>query len=161
MGRVPNFFKTLAKAPAALRASVAYYSSLADGVLNEKKREAIAIAVSAVNACKYCVSAHASRAMDFGATPEDIADFAEGRSADPRMGGILMFARAVALTNGKVGEGDFWAANAVGLSENELIEIIGWVGFFTFANMFADALDIDVDYPAFHKALIGAESFEL
>ena len=46
----------------------------ADGVIPEKYRELISIAVALTTQCSYCIDAHTKNAAQAGATREEIAD---------------------------------------------------------------------------------------
>ena len=59
-GRIPNIFKTMIHAPAAVEAYLGLSGALGHGVLPPKVREQIALTVGEDNQCLYCVSAHAA-----------------------------------------------------------------------------------------------------
>jgi alkylhydroperoxidase family enzyme len=52
---VPNLFRLLANAPAALEGLVGLSAALARGALDEKTREQLAIAIAESNLCAYCL----------------------------------------------------------------------------------------------------------
>ena len=60
-GKVPNMMKTMAHAPAVLQSYLGFSGALAGGLLSPKLREQIALAISEVNQCHYCVAAHSAR----------------------------------------------------------------------------------------------------
>jgi uncharacterized peroxidase-related enzyme len=68
LGVVPNLFRVLGTAPAALEGYLNFSSALAGGSLNAKVREQIALAVAESNMCGYCLSAHAFLAGKVGLT---------------------------------------------------------------------------------------------
>ena len=52
---VPNLFRVLANAPAALEGLMGLSAALARGALDEKTREQLAIAIAESNLCAYCL----------------------------------------------------------------------------------------------------------
>src|SRR4051812_25528093 len=58
LGSAPNLFRLLANSPAALEGYLGLNAALAKGQLDAPTRERLALAVSAINGCDYCVAAH-------------------------------------------------------------------------------------------------------
>src|ERR1700742_3247027 len=63
---VPNLFRVLANAPAALEGLMGLSAALARGALDEKTREQLALAIAESNLCPYCLSAHTAMAAKIG-----------------------------------------------------------------------------------------------
>ena len=64
---VPNLFKVMAHNPAYLKASWERVKVImGPGLLDRKTKEMIAVAVSAVNGCDYCVLAHTAALKSMG-----------------------------------------------------------------------------------------------
>lgn len=64
---VPNLFKVMAHNPAYLKASWERVKVvMGPGLLDRKTKEMIAVAVSAVNGCDYCVLAHTAALKSMG-----------------------------------------------------------------------------------------------
>jgi AhpD family alkylhydroperoxidase len=64
---VPNLFKVMAHNPAYLKASWERVKVImGPGLIDRKTKEMIATAVSAVNGCNYCVSAHTAALRGMG-----------------------------------------------------------------------------------------------
>ena len=55
LGRVPNLYRAMALAPAALEGYLAFRAALSHGLLSPRLREQLALIVAEVNACEYCV----------------------------------------------------------------------------------------------------------
>ena len=58
MGKVVNIFQGMGNSSAALEAYLAMSGALKKGDLSTEDREVIYLAVSEMNGCHYCVSAH-------------------------------------------------------------------------------------------------------
>ena len=62
LGFIPNAFKTLAHAPAALNGYLGLAQALGKISLNAAEREVVALATSEINGCDYCIAAHSFQA---------------------------------------------------------------------------------------------------
>ncbi len=71
-GFVPEVFQAMGRNGKFL-SDVLQISESAGAGLDPKTKELIAIAVSAVNGCEYCVSAHRAGALAAGVTDEEIS----------------------------------------------------------------------------------------
>ncbi len=66
---VPNFWKTIAHHPPTLTSVWSHLkAAMAPGTLDAMTKEMIAIAVSATNACEYCINSHIAGARKLGMT---------------------------------------------------------------------------------------------
>ena len=70
-GFLPEVFQAMGRNGDFLEASLSLINAAGKG-LDNKTKELIAIAVSAVNSCGYCVDAHVASAKQAGATDEEI-----------------------------------------------------------------------------------------
>ncbi|MCI0430787.1 MAG: carboxymuconolactone decarboxylase family protein [Rhodospirillales bacterium] len=72
---VPNFWKTIAHHPPTLKAVWAHLKRvMAPGALDARTKEMIAIAVSATNACEYCINSHIAGARKLGMTDAEFGE---------------------------------------------------------------------------------------
>jgi AhpD family alkylhydroperoxidase len=79
-------------APAPLDAFRAFAASVfADGALDARTKQLIAVAVAHVTQCPYCIRAHTKTALQKGATPEQIME-AIWVAAEMRAGGAYAHA---------------------------------------------------------------------
>ena len=93
LGKVPNAFATIAHSPSALDGYLAFSSALSNGRLTPQQRESIALLVSQVNECQYCLSAHTLTARKAGLSREQVLAARAGKSEDSLNDAILAFAR--------------------------------------------------------------------
>ncbi len=70
-GKLPEVFQAMGRNGDFLEAMLALSKAAGKG-LEPKTKELIAIAVSAVNGCDYCVSAHSAAARGIGVTDDEI-----------------------------------------------------------------------------------------
>jgi uncharacterized peroxidase-related enzyme len=134
IGFVPNLFLVLAQSPDALHGLLELQKSLSR-TLDQKLRAQIALAVSEVNQCEYCLRAHSYVSKRVHHFPvEEIARNREGHSSDSRADAAVQFARKVTETRGKVSDADIAAVRRAGFTDAQIIEIVATVIQFLFTN---------------------------
>lgn len=124
LGAVPNVFRVLGNAPAALEGYLNLDGALAAGSFNGKIREQIALAVAKSNLCSYCLSAHTFIAGRAGLTEKDIADAGRAVAATAKTEAILKLARDIVVQRGEVSDSDLEQARTSGLTDGEIIETV-------------------------------------
>jgi uncharacterized peroxidase-related enzyme len=147
IGFVPNVFLAYARRPEHFRAFMQYHDLLmkSPSGLTRAEREAIVVAVSAANACQYCVTAHAAALRIVGkdaALAEQIA--INWRTADlgPRLRVILEFAVEVNGTGFAASDARIATLRESGLADDDIWDIAAVAAFFGFSNRMAGALDM-------------------
>jgi len=121
-GCVPNLFRVLANAPAALDGFLGLDAALSKGVLNAKVRSQISLAVAEINDCSYCRSAHAYASNALGLTELEIRNARNIKAVDERTSAILDLARNIVLERGDLRESEFKLARIAKLTDAEIIE---------------------------------------
>ena len=105
-GGAPNSFKTMAHSPAVLQGFLDLSAALEGGVLPFESRYQIAITVSEINACQYCLSAFTAIGRSNGMQDETLSLCRVAGSADPKIDAMLKFAAAIVRERGAVGADD-------------------------------------------------------
>jgi uncharacterized peroxidase-related enzyme len=147
LGAVPNLFRVLGNAPAALNAYLGFSAALGGGVLGAKQREQIALAVAETNQCAYCLSAHTFIGSKLGLPEQDILDARRGHAADPRTNAILELARNIVVQRGELGATGLERARSAGLTDAEIVETIANVALNIFSNYLNHIAGTDIDFP--------------
>jgi len=73
-GFIPTMFKSIPEATLALEWQLFQQTQLVEGVLPNKTKELIGIAISGATKCRYCVYFHTAMARLNGATEAEIED---------------------------------------------------------------------------------------
>jgi uncharacterized peroxidase-related enzyme len=154
LGFIPNVLKAYAFDTAKLKAFIDLVDDLmlAESGLTKLEREMIAVAVSAVNHCHYCLTAHGAavrqRAKD-AAFGEVIAQ--NWRAADLPARQIAMLEFAVKLTEqpAKIVEADREALRKAGFSDRDIWDIAAVTGFYNMSNRIATATEMRPN-PEYH-----------
>ena len=147
LGRVPNLYRCMAHAPAALKGYLDFRAALATGILKPRLREQLALVVAEENACGYCVSAHTFRGGKMGIPAEEIERNRRGAALDAKSAAALRFARTLTSTRGPLPEGELESVRAAGWSDAEIAEIVAHVALNTFSNTFSHVAEPELDFP--------------
>lgn len=147
MGGVPNLLGTMAQSPAVAKAYLAFSQALAAGQLKSSLREQLALAVGQANDCGYCLSAHTMLGARAGLSAEEIVAARRGQHEDRKVAAALGFAQKVVRERGQVVDEDVAALRRAGLSEAEIVEILGHVGLNLFTNTFNHVAGTVIDFP--------------
>lgn len=149
MGATPNIFTTFANSAAALEAYLGINNALANGVLDPKLREQLAVTVAGFNGCNYCASAHVFLGGKAGIERDELIANSKGKSGDAKTQTAIDFARALLEKRGKISNEDLSAVRAAGFSDEEIIEILAHVAMNTFTNYFNETALTAIDFPPF------------
>jgi uncharacterized peroxidase-related enzyme len=146
-GFIPNLFRLMSLSPAVLNAQQNFQGALAKA-LDLKTRVKIALAVSQVNDCAYCLAAHSYHAFtQVKIHPEEIALNRTGRSSEPKTDAALRFAKKVTETRGHVSNSDLAEVRDAGYSDAQVLEIIAVVAAYLLTNFLNNVADTDIDIP--------------
>jgi uncharacterized peroxidase-related enzyme len=146
LGFVPNLFRVLANAPAALEGYLNFSAALAGGTLDDRIREQIALAVAESNLCDYCRSAHAFMGERAGLTPDEIANAIRARADDPQTDAILKLARNIVVQRGELTDVDLARARAVALGDGEIVATVANVALNIFENYMSHVARVPIDF---------------
>ncbi len=147
LGFVPNVLRAYAFDAGKLKAFIALVDDLmlGDSGLDKTEREMIAVAVSAVNHCHYCLTAHGA-ALRLRAKNAELGEvIAQNyRAADLSARQLAMLDFAVKLTESpaKIMEADRQALRAVGFSDRDIWDIAAVASFYNMSNRMAAATDM-------------------
>lgn len=148
LGSVPNLFRVIGNSPAALEGYLGLSGALAKGTLDAKLRERIALRVSELNGCDYCLSAHTYLGKQVARLDDaELASSREGRSADARAEAALRFATAIVRERGHVSAAAVADARSAGYDDAQLIEIVLHVALNTLTNYVNTVAGTEVDFP--------------
>lgn len=154
LGFVPNVLQAYAFDTVKLQAFIDMVDDLmlADSGLSKLEREMIAVAVSAVNHCHYCLTAHGAAVRQRANDPElgeVIAQNYRAAELEPRQRAMLDFAVKLTEHPDTVGEPDRAALRAAGFSDRDIWDIAAVAGFYNMSNRLAAATDMRPN-PEYH-----------
>jgi len=146
-GGVPNLFKMLGSTPDMLHAVLQLNSSTTAGKLSAKDVEQIALTVSSVNQCNYCVATHVAVGSQFKIPEAELMNNIQAISDNPKMSAILTFTKEATLNRGKVSDKTVNTLREFGIDNSTIIEILGVVGLYTFLNYLNHLTQPVIDFP--------------
>jgi uncharacterized peroxidase-related enzyme len=147
LGFVPNVLSAYAFDNAKLEAFVAMYNDLmlAPSGLSKLEREMIAVAVSSVNRCYYCLVAHGAAVRALSGDPAlgelMVMNYRAARLSK-RQRAMLDFATKLTAEPWSVEESDREALRKAGFSERDIWDIAAVAGFYNMTNRVASATDM-------------------
>ena len=147
LGYVPNVLRAYAFDETKFDAFSAMYNDLmlSDSGLSKLEREMIAVVVSSINKCFYCLTAHGQAVRALSGDPKlgemlvmnwRVADL------DTRQTAMLTFAEKTTKTSAEVTEDDRTALRTVGFTDRDIWDIASVTGFFNMTNRMASATDM-------------------
>lgn len=146
-GGTPNLVTTAAVSPVVLQGMLGMFASLGKSSLGAKVGEKIAIAVAQSNGCGYCLSAHTAIGKMHGVDPAALADARRASSDDPKTAALLQLAVEINSTRGQIGDDTLAVARRAGLSDAEIVEVVGHVALNVFTNYLNNVSRTDIDFP--------------
>ena len=147
LGFVPNVLQAYAFYAAKLEAFVAMYSDLMLGAsgLSKLEREMIAVAVSSVNRCYYCLVAHGAAVRVLSGDPvlgELVVMNYRSARLSRRHRAMLDFAAKLTAEPRAVEEADRERLRGAGFTDHDIWDISAVAGFFNMSNRVASATDM-------------------
>ncbi len=147
LGFVPNVLRAYAFDNVKLQAFIDMVDDLmlGDSGLSKLEREMIAVAVSAVNHCHYCLTAHGAAVRQRGKDPELgelISQNYRAANLDKRQKAMLDFAVKLTEQPDKMEDADRKALRNAGFSDRDIWDIAAVASFYNMSNRLAAATDM-------------------
>ena len=147
LGFVPNVFRAYAFDNAKLKAFILMADDLmlGDSGLSKTEREMIAVAVSAINHCHYCLTSHGAALRQRGKNPELgelIAQNYRAAELDRRQKAMLDFATKLTEEPDKIEDADRETLRKAGFSDRDIWDIAAVASFYNMSNRMAAAADM-------------------
>lgn len=147
IGFVPNVLAAYSFSAEKFRAFSGFYNELmlAPSGVTKLEREMIAVVVSAINHCHYCLAAHGAALRQLSGNPgfgEVIAHNWRAAGLPPRQQAMLEFATVLTERPDTIVEADRQALRDAGWSDADIWDISATAAFFNMSNRMASAIDM-------------------
>lgn len=157
LGFVPNVLRAYAFDAVKLRAFIDMADDLmlGDSGLSKLEREMIAVVVSAVNHCHYCLAAHGAAVRFRSADPEFgevISQNYRATGLDRRQKAMLDFAVKLTERPDAMEEADRQGLRDAGFSDRDIWDIAAVAGFYNMSNRLAAATEMRPNDEYHHMA---------
>ena len=156
LGMVPNVLQAYAHNIEKLNAFAGMYNDLmlAPSGLTKLEREMIAVVVSSVNKCFYCLVAHGAAVRELSGDPalgEALAMNYRVADVTAKQRAMLDFAVAMTEASFRIVEADRQALRDAAWSDADIWDIASVASFFNMTNRMASAVDMRPN-PEYHAA---------
>ena len=158
LGLIPNVLKSYAFDIDKLNAFTALYNDLmlGDSGLSKLEREMIAVVVSSVNKCFYCLVAHGAAVRELSGDPvlgEMLVMNYRAADLDMRQKAMLDFAVKLTETSHAIEDGDRNSLRKAGFTDRDIWDIGAVAGFYNMTNRVASTSDMhpNHEYHASHR----------
>lgn len=146
LGFVPNLYATYANSDTALENYLNFANAKTS--LSAKEKEVVNLAVSEVNNCIYCLSAHTAIGKMNGFTDAQILELrAGGASFDKKLDALAKLAKNITENRGKTDQDVLANYFEAGYTKGNLIDTISLVGDKTISNYIHSTTQVPVDFP--------------
>jgi len=146
LGFVPNIYATFAHSETALSNFLSFANSKSP--FSNKEKEAINLAVSEVNQCIYCLSAHTAISKMNGFNDEEILELRSGKASfDSKLDVLARLAQNIAINRGAAEQGVLESFFNAGYTKGDLADAINLIGEITITNYFHRTTEVPVDFP--------------
>ncbi len=146
LGFVPNLYATYAYSDTALENYLNFANAKTS--LSAKEKEVVNLAVSQVNNCLYCLSAHTAIGKMNGFTESQILELRAGEASfDAKLDALAKLAKNVTEQRGKTDEAVLEGFFAAGYTKGNLIDVISLVGDKTISNYVHSTTQVPIDFP--------------
>ncbi len=147
LGMIPNVLQSYAFDIEKLNAFTAMYNDvmLAESGLSKLEREMIAVVVSSINKCFYCLTAHGAAVRQLSGDPklgELLVMNWRAADLDAKTAAMLQFAEQLTVSSSKTSEGDRQSLRDVGFTDRDIFDIASVAGFFNMTNRIASGIDM-------------------
>jgi uncharacterized peroxidase-related enzyme len=151
-----NFYRAMAHKPDVLAVFPKLYGSImGPGTLDRRLKEMIYLAVSTVNECPYCATAHLKGAHKAGLSEHDIQDIENetNRNFTPAEQTALHYARE--MTRACADEFGTRENLSEYFSEDQLVELTLVIALANFTNRFNNGLNVKVEHETTLSSPVG------
>lgn len=147
LGMVPNVLTAYAFNETKLRAFTEMYNDLmlGDSNLTKLEREMIAVVVSSVNKCFYCLTAHGAAVRQLSGNPilgEQMVMNYRAAQLEPKQKAMLDFTEQLTESPESIEEDDREILREAGWSDRDIWDIASVAAFFNMTNRVAAATDM-------------------
>ncbi len=147
IGFVPNVLLSYSFDEKKLRGFTEMYNELmlAPSGLSKLEREMIAVAVSSINHCYYCLTAHGAAVRQLSGDPklgEQMVMNYRVADLSPKLRAALDFAAKLTESPDKIVEADRQALRDAGWTDKDIWDIAATASFFNMSNRMAAAIEM-------------------
>ncbi len=146
IGFVPNLFRVMAEAPAAIEAYATLMDLFERTSFTAAEKQTVILTISYLNKCEYCMAAHSTAAVMQKVPAEVIESLRNGTPLeDPRLEALARLTREIVETRGWPSAVAKSAFTAAGYTAAQYLEVVTGVALKTLSNYVNHAADTPLD----------------
>lgn len=147
LGMIPNVLTAYSHNAEQLQAFSSYYNTVMFGEsgLSALEREMIAVVVSSINHCYYCLTAHGAAVRQYSENPilgEQLVMNYRAAELNQRHRAMLDFADKLTRQSDQIIEQDRQALRDAGFNDKDIWDIANVAGFYNMTNRVASAVEM-------------------
>ena len=146
VGVIPNLAATMAESPALLRGFLALRELYGTTGFSGGEVQVLSLTAAYENDCAWCVAFHTAMALKEGVDRDAVDTIRRGGApADPRLGPLCEFARAMVRNRGRIDPPTWQAFLAAGYSKRQALDVVMGMAFSLMANYAGHVTDPPLD----------------
>lgn len=146
LGFVPNLYATIAFSDTALEGYLQFQN--VKTLFSKKEKEAINLAVSEINGCRYCQSAHTLLGKMNGFSDDQILSIRQGETSwDSKLDALVKLTQKITAGRGAKVAVELTAFFNAGYTKAHLVDLILAIGDKTVMNLLHNVTQIPIDFP--------------
>ena len=147
VGMLPNIYAVIGNSPNALGSFLEFSEAQKKGTFTTREREAVALAVSEVNGCNYCRSAHTAIARMYGFSEEETLDLRAGTIHNKKLNVVINLAKSLVENRGNANENLVQLFYEEGYDDKALVDLVALVIEKSFTNYIGRLAKPAIDFP--------------
>ncbi|MBI5856594.1 MAG: carboxymuconolactone decarboxylase family protein [Sphingobacteriales bacterium] len=146
LGMVPNLYAVMALSDTALGNYLAFQSAKTS--FSNKEKQAVNLAVSQVNECLYCQSAHTLLGTMNGLTEEQTIEIRKGSAPfDSKLNALVSLAKEITAEKGFISNATLENFLNAGYTKGQVVELVMLVAEKIAMNYLHAITKVDIDFP--------------
>jgi uncharacterized peroxidase-related enzyme len=147
-GKVSNILKIQSLLPKTIESHMEFYTDIMfnKSTISREEKELIAVVVSKINNCPYCINHHAEALNYYWKDKEKINGFLQNldySTFSKKKQAVLSYAEKLTKHPNNMKESDINNLKENGLTEKEILEIALIISYFNFVNRMALGLNVE------------------
>lgn len=147
LGRVPNMLKLMGHSASGRSGYLAYTDAFEHGPMNPHLRGLLTAAIAEMSGSEYVLLLAYMLGPRQGVSAEEVTAARRLESNDPKIAAALQFAAKVIENRGHAAEPELKKLQAAGYTEQQIVEIVGFIGLSLVRNYFNLILGTPLDAP--------------
>ena len=128
LGRVPNMLKLLGHSPSGLAGYLAYTEAFESGPMPSRLRGLLTAAIAELSGSDYVLSLAYMLGTRQGVSADEVTAARRLESDDPKIAAALRFAAKVIEGRGHGSEPGLKKLQAAGYTDEQIVEVVGFIG---------------------------------